>query len=100
MAPVRAAPEFAVGPEAADREPRARRRTVLPGTGPDVSSDRQNSPVYEEFIRALPVEPDEGALTPSMLFLDPPDHDRLRRLANKAFTPRAVERLVPASGRS
>jgi cytochrome P450 len=30
-----------------------------------------------------------------MLFLDPPDHDRLRRLANKAFTPRAVERLVP-----
>jgi cytochrome P450 len=62
---------------------------------PDLSSDRRNSPVYEEFIRALPVEPDEGALTPSMLFLDPPDHDRLRRLANKAFTPRAVERLVP-----
>jgi len=62
---------------------------------PDVSSDRRNSPVYEEFVKALPVEPDEGALTPSMLFLDPPDHDRLRRLANKAFTPRAVERLVP-----
>jgi cytochrome P450 len=62
---------------------------------PDMSSDRRNSPVYEEFIKALPVEPDEGALTPSMLFLDPPDHDRLRRLANKAFTPRSVERLVP-----
>ncbi len=62
---------------------------------PDMSSDRRNSPVYEEFIKALPVEPDDGALTPSMLFLDPPDHDRLRRLANKAFTPRAVERLVP-----
>ena len=62
---------------------------------PDMSSDRRNSPVYEEFVKALPVEPDEGALTPSMLFLDPPDHDRLRRLANKAFTPRAVERLVP-----
>jgi cytochrome P450 len=62
---------------------------------PDVSSDRRNSPVYEEFVKALPVEPDDGALTPSMLFLDPPDHDRLRRLANKAFTPRAVERLVP-----
>ena len=62
---------------------------------PAMSSDRRNSPVYEEFIKALPVEPDDGALTPSMLFLDPPDHDRLRRLANKAFTPRAVERLVP-----
>jgi pimeloyl-[acyl-carrier protein] synthase len=62
---------------------------------PGMSSDRRNSPVYEEFIKALPVEPDEGALTPSMLFLDPPDHDRLRRLANKAFTPRAVDRLVP-----
>jgi len=62
---------------------------------PDLSSDRRNSPVYEEFVKALPVEPDDGALTPSMLFLDPPDHDRLRRLANKAFTPRAVERLVP-----
>ena len=32
---------------------------------------------------------------PVMLFLDPPDHTRLRRLANKAFTPRAVEALRP-----
>src|SRR6266511_3814289 len=40
---------------------------------PALSSDRRNSPVYEQFIAALPVEPDEGALTPSMLFLDPPD---------------------------
>jgi len=62
---------------------------------PAMSSDRRNSPVYEQFIAALPVEPDEGALTPSMLFMDPPDHDRLRRLASKAFTPRAVERLSP-----
>ena len=30
-----------------------------------------------------------------MLFLDPPDHTRLRRLANKAFTPQAVEALRP-----
>lgn len=30
-----------------------------------------------------------------MLTADPPDHTRLRRLANKAFTPRAVEVLRP-----
>ena len=30
-----------------------------------------------------------------MLLADAPDHTRLRRLANKAFTPRAVEALRP-----
>ncbi len=31
----------------------------------------------------------------AMLTLDPPDHDRLRRLVAKAFTPRTVEQLAP-----
>ncbi|MHB1923469.1 MAG: cytochrome P450 [Acidimicrobiales bacterium] len=33
-----------------------------------------------------------------MLLADPPDHTRLRRLANRAFTPRAVEGLRPRVG--
>ena len=31
----------------------------------------------------------------TMLFLDPPDHKRLRALVNKAFTPKAVNALEP-----
>ena len=40
-------------------------------------------------------EPQDGDFQPSILFLDAPDHTRLRSLVTKAFTPRAVERMRP-----
>ncbi len=46
-------------------------------------------------------QPDLGGLemiARSMLFVDPPDHTRLRRLVSKGFTPRAIAALEPRIG--
>jgi cytochrome P450 len=46
--------------------------------------------------RAVPwVDPDLFGRSRGLLTTDPPDHTRLRRLINKAFTPRQVELLEP-----
>src|SRR6202044_2576394 len=52
-------------------------RTLLASDGPGASSTVQ------------------AALARQMLFLDPPDHTRLRGLFTKAFTPQRMEALKP-----
>ncbi len=60
-------------------------------------SDERKMPNFEkrrqQLIKAAGIPDDPPA--PGMLRLDPPDHTRLRSLVNKAFTPRAIEKLRP-----
>ncbi len=61
---------------------------------PAASSDERNSDLFRAMQEAGEVDEDLVDARP-FLFLDPPDHTRLRRLVTKAFTPRTIERLRP-----
>ena len=53
-------------------------------------SDPRKGKLSRRQRKSLPADEDF-----TMLFLDPPDHKRLRALVNKAFTPKAVNALEP-----
>src|SRR4029453_388408 len=66
------------------RDPRFGKGTPRPWEGHGITETEwhERFPGYARNRRAV-------------LFLDPPDHTRVRRLVAKAFTPRTVERLRP-----
>jgi hypothetical protein len=60
---------------------------------PASCSDRLKSTVAQQAIAAGQEARPFG--TPGFLFLDPPDHTRLRKLVSKAFSPKVVRGLEP-----
>jgi cytochrome P450 len=65
------------------------------------SSNSRHQLNHEQFVelaRQVGLDDLQELFERVMLFADPPDHTRLRRLAGKAFTPRTVEAMRPRIG--
>jgi cytochrome P450 len=63
--------------------------------------DRIHAAQQASAAEGTPDQPADGVpeeyawMFRDVLYMDPPDHTRLRKLVNKAFTPRAIDRLRP-----
>ena len=63
---------------------------------PRASNDQRNSDDFAQMMEQGAVDADAQMLERRpFLFMDPPDHTRLRGLVNKAFTPAVIEGLRP-----
>jgi cytochrome P450 len=61
---------------------------------PRFSVERMRATIIRENVERLPAFIQQAAQgLRSMLTMDPPDHTRVRKLVNKAFTPRRIESL-------
>jgi cytochrome P450 len=61
---------------------------------PRFSANRLNAPLVKENLDRLPSVLQQSAQgLRTMLVMDPPDHTRVRKLVNKAFTPRRIGSL-------
>jgi cytochrome P450 len=57
--------------------------------------DWRNALTQEQLAQMPPIPEVMKPLSRNMLDTDPPDHERLRSLVSKAFTPRLIERMRP-----
>jgi cytochrome P450 len=57
--------------------------------------DWRNAMTPEQLAQMPPIPEVMKPLSRNMLDTDPPDHERLRSLVQKAFTPRLIERMRP-----
>jgi cytochrome P450 len=63
---------------------------------PAFGADRRTSTLFRRFVEMSPQFEEEPFFRRrSFLFLDPPDHTRLRALVVRSFTPPVVQRLRP-----
>lgn len=63
---------------------------------PRFSVDRLKAPIVEHNLERMPPFLRQSAQgLRSMLVMDPPDHTRVRKLVNKAFTPKRIAELAP-----